>query len=323
MSKQLKKIPVSLLLSAFLLCGSAFAADAPAACADAMLAFGFYAFFEPVSYSADPDPEADDFTRHLGYEADLLSALEAMQDAGLSFSRHTIAQWDEIWLQSASPAYDIVGGGITILDSHRLDADGEELVTFTAGHIAFRQSLLARAEDAERLNSYAKLNSATRVGVLLGTTGEFRLLQLSGLVDEAGRLAVGTRIETAAGHTLRADGSADYFITAADAAPRLSERSALYPPSETLPQVIYLGSELGEQEMLAALQSGEIDAIARGEIGNATAAHNSAGALVVSVVDEEWEAGGFTVALEAADLAACLDERIAWLTDANAIVYAQ
>ena len=43
------------------------------------MTFGFYPFFKPVSYSEDSDPASPGFTRHLGYEADLLTALEAME----------------------------------------------------------------------------------------------------------------------------------------------------------------------------------------------------------------------------------------------------
>ncbi len=56
------------------------------ACADRVLNFGFFAFFAPVSSSADPDPDAAGFNTHVGYEADLLTSLEAMDGAGLSFS---------------------------------------------------------------------------------------------------------------------------------------------------------------------------------------------------------------------------------------------
>ena len=93
---------------------------------DRVLNVGFYAFFDPVSHSADPDPASEGFNTHLGYEADLLTALEAMEGAGLSFSRRGIASWDDIWLQSADAGYDIVGGGITILDSRTRDAAGEK-----------------------------------------------------------------------------------------------------------------------------------------------------------------------------------------------------
>ena len=43
-----------------------------------ILEYGFFALFEPISYSASPDPGAEAFDEHLGYEADLLNALEAM-----------------------------------------------------------------------------------------------------------------------------------------------------------------------------------------------------------------------------------------------------
>ena len=72
------------------------------------LKVGFYAYFAPVSHSADEDPSSDGFHTHAGYEADLLSALEAMEDTGLSFSRSPIEPWEDIWLKSAGDEYDIV-----------------------------------------------------------------------------------------------------------------------------------------------------------------------------------------------------------------------
>lgn len=292
--------------------------DVTGPCAADVLNVGFYAFFTPVSHSDDDDPESEEFNTHLGYEADLLTALEAMEGAGLSFRRHAIAVWDDIWLQSAGPQYDIVGGGITILDSRRRDATGEAVVTFTSGHIAFRQSLLVRREDAERLDSYDKLTGDVRVGVLADTTGEFRLLQLTGLVDAAGVLAAGARIDTPEG-TLVADGSADYVITPAGESPALALRQHLHPPAASMPQVIYLG---GETELLEALGAGEIHAIAQGEVGNRAAGSVSDGAFVVAVLDEAVEYGGFTLAADD-ELVACLDEKINWLTDNRRIGYAE
>ena len=68
-----------------------------------------------------PALPAPGFDVHLGYEADLLTALEAIPGAGLAFSRSGIAQWDGIWLRAADDRYDVVGGGITILDSRVFD----------------------------------------------------------------------------------------------------------------------------------------------------------------------------------------------------------
>lgn len=291
-------------------------------CADEGLAFGFYAFFDPVSYSADNDPESEGFNRHLGYEADLLSGLEAMEGAGLSFARHAIPLWDDIWLGSATPRYDVVGGGITILDSRRQDATGAERVAFTSGHIAFRQSLLTRANDAGRFDRYDKLTDDARVGVLASTTGESRLLELTGYVDENGVLASGVKIDTPQGE-LVADGSDKYVISPAVESTILVERVGLRPPVETMPQVIYLGAEQGESELIQALGDGEIDAIARGQLGNIAAAHASDGAFVLSVVDDKIEYGGFTVDINAEDLAVCLDAHINWLTDEGRIGFGE
>ena len=288
---------------------------------DRTLNVGFYAYFAPVSHSADESPDSAGFNTHLGYEADLLTALEAMDD-GLSFNRRATAEWPGIWLKSASDDYDIVGGGITIQDSRTRDDADNVAVAFTNGHISFRQSLLIRTEDAERLASHHILTSDVRVGALAGTTGEARLLQLTGLADDNGVLAAGTRIETGAGEVV-ADGSAEYTITAAMASPLLEDRSRLYPPEDSMPQVVYLGDEMGERELLEALANGDIDALARGEIGNTDSAQESDGIFAVTALDDAVEYGGFTIAAGDTELLALLNERIDWLTDHRRIGYAE
>ena len=298
------------------------AADQSCVQAGRVLNAGFYAYFAPVSYSADEDPDAAAFSTHLGYEADLLTALEAIDGAGFSFARRPIAVWDDIWLQASEPHYDIIGGGITILDSRTLDAAGRKAVLFTAGHVAFRQSLLVRAEDESRLAAYADLTSAVRVGALAGTTGEFRLLQLVGLVDRDGVLAAGARVETPAGEIV-ADGGPDYIITAAGESDSLAGRRHLHPPADNMPQIVYLGDETGETALFDALADGRIDAIARGEIGNRETAHARGGEFIVTALDEAVEYGGFALAAQDAELAACLDRMLDWLTDSRAIGYAE
>lgn len=305
-------------------CGGAVAPQPQVACADAdaPLNVAFYAFFAPVSYSASEDPGSPGFQRHLGYEADLLSALERMEDAGLSFARRPVAEWPGIWLLPATAGVDLAGGGITILASRTLDAAGDTAVAFTSGHIAFRQSLLTRAGDAGRFSSYERLTRDVRVGVLPGTTGEARLLEIVGLVDGDRVLRAGTRVETPDGEVV-ADGTAAFVITAAMASPSLAGRTRLHPPSDGMPQVLYLGRELGEAELLDALRDGAIDAVARGEIGSGEAAHASGGAFAVAVLDSLAEWGGFALDADERDLLACIDERIDWLTDGRRIGYAE
>ena len=286
------------------------------------LNLAFYAFFEPVSYSADPDPAAPGFGEHRGYEADLISALEAMDETSLSFERRPVAEWSGIWLKPAGMGYDMAGGGITILESRTKDEAGNQVVEFTSGHIVFRQSLLVRAEDAERIASYDDLTDQIRVGVLPSTTGEFRLLQITGLADANGALAAGTRIETPDG-VVTADGTANYVISAGHVSPTLRMRTLLHPPAPSMPQVVYLGALTGESELLEALRKGDIDAVARGEIGNRDAGGVSDGAFVVTALDEAVELGGFTLSVGDAPLRACIDERIDWLTDGMKTGYAQ
>ena len=298
------------------------AAAAPLTCGDGPreLQAGFYAYFAPVSYAADEDPAATGFDTHLGYESDLLTAIEAMAATGLSFTRRGIVPWDDIWLRPAGPDYDLVSGGITILESRTRDAAGNRVTTFSTGYVAFRQSLLVRAADAARFAAYSALTDDVTVGVLANTTGEARLLQLTGLADAAGVLAAGVRVETPGG-TVTADGSTGYFITAAGESPRLAKRLRLQPPNAAAPRVLYLGDDLGEAELIAALRAGRVDAIARGEIGNSDAAHASGGELAVAARDRRVEWGGMALAAHDAELTACLNERIDWLTDGRRIGY--
>ena len=299
-------------------------AMAAAACATEAepLRVGFYAHFQPVSYSAEESSDAPGFNTHLGYEADLLNALEVMAGSGFVFERRAIGEWPDIWLAPAGGDYDIVGGGITIKDARTKDAEGNTVVAFTNGHIDFRQSLLVRSVDAPRLSSHSQLTDDVRVGVLAGTTGEARLLQLTGLADGDGVLAAGVRIVTPGGE-VTADGSDRYYITAAGASPALDGRQTLHPADDTMPQVSYLGDDLGESELLEALRNGDIDAIARGEIGNADAAHNSDGDFVVTALDSAVEHGGFAVAVADVELLKRLNQHLNWLTNNQRIGYAE
>ena len=290
------------------------------ACTDErVLKLGFFSDFKPVSYSENSTPGTAGFNRHRGYEANLLTALEAMEDAGLAFQRRGIGVWPGIWLAPAGPDFDMVGGGITILDSRTRNDANETVIAFTSGHITFRQSLLVRAEDAERLASHDDLTDA-RVGVRGGTTGEHRLLELTGMVNADGDLAQGTIVHKSDGTQVTADGSANYRITAAGATPNLDGRSRLQGPQGTVAEVIYFETE-GEQ--FEALGNRTVDALAKGEIGNREASADSRGAFVVTALDPETELGGFAFDKDDEALAACVDDKLNWLTDQRRIGYAE
>ena len=314
--------------------------------AETLVRFGFYAYFEPVSALADgqngtqegtgpdgqeasdaagsdgqdasgesgSDGRASDRGGHVGYEADLLSAIEAMDGFGLRFVRSPITEWAGIWLMAASDSFDMIGGGITALDSRTRDADGGAVIAFTDPHIEFRQSLLVRAADAERIRRHDDLRATDRVGVLASTTGEARLLQLLGITDEGGRLAAGTRVHTPAGVVNVAD-DGQYSIAASGASATLTDRTRLEPADPNLPDVVYLGQLAGEQEMLDALARGEVDAIARGTIGNTSAALGSDGEFAVTALDHAVEHGGFAIDAANAELRSAVNTAVAWLTD--------
>ena len=294
-------------------------------CADRPLRLGFYAHFPPVSASADPDPASPGFNVQTGYEGDLMTALEAMDGAGIAFERRGIPVWEGIWLRAADDGFDVIGGGITILDSRRRDASGAEAITFTRGHVAFPQSLLARAEDAARHDGYGSLTSADRVGAFAGATGETRLLRLVGLTDADGVLAAGARVVTPNGE-FEADGSERWFITAGGASPEFAGRARLLPPSGDQPEVVYVtdaGGGAPEERLVALLLAGDVDLASMSEVSAIGYARDSGGALAVAAVEEERPLGGLALAIGDAGLARCLSDRIDDLTDGRRIGFAQ
>lgn len=290
------------------------------ACSMRVLRAGFYAHFSPVSYSANQEPGSAGFDLHRGYEADLLTALEAMEGAGISFERRGIAEWDRIWLRSGGEEFDLVGGGITILESRTRDAAGATRVMFTPGHIQFRQSLLVRSADARRLAEYRDLTADVRVGVLAATTGEARFLQIVGVSNQEGVLAIGTHIETPSG-TVTADGSNRYAIRASGASPAVADRRRIVPPTDSMPQVVVYGDDATDQTLLDALRIGEIDALARGIVGNRYSADASGRDFTVTALDSAIELGGFTLSADEQELAECIGAKIDWLTDEGRIGY--
>ena len=283
---------------------------------DEPLQFGFYYDYAPLSYSENRDADAPGYNRHRGYEADLLTALEALEDAGLVFERRAIGYWASqdppIWLLSSTPDFDVIGGGIIILEDRTKNAEGETAIAFTTSHLAVRQSMLVRAEDAERLRDHALLTSDVKVGVLGGTTGEAGMLRLTGYVDGTGVLTKGARIE------IVADGTDNVRITAGLRRTQLAAWRFLHPPDENLPTIVYMD----EGEQLAALTDGRIDVIARDEVVLSLAASQSDGAFVVTGVDAaSSEHGGFSVDVDDTGLLACFNERIPWLTAGGNIGY--
>ncbi len=249
-----------------------------------------------------------------------MTAIETMKGVNLSFEYSAIDQWDRIWLKSAKPEFDMIGGGITALESRTMDAGGTKLIRFTAGHIRFHQSLLVRSEDKARLSSYKNLDNTTRIYAFRGTTTEAHLLKSTGLSTKDGRLAAGVKVITPNG-TVVANGGDDYFIAAHGASTILENRVSLHPPSSsTMPVVIY---DLGDTEPESALQAGRIDGIQSDEIENHLKAQNSDGALAISIVDGGSEIGAFSVAVSDTALADCLNEAVEWLTEYREIGYAE
>ena len=278
-----------------------------------VLNFAFFTDFAPVSYGVGDAGDPEGSVVHLGYESDLVDALEAMDGSGLRFRRIPVSEWTDIWLLPATGGVDIAGGGISIVESRTRDDQGTTVVAFTSGHIQYRQSLLVREGDVQRYASFDHLSGGDRVGASRNTTNEQRLLELTGITGPNGVLAAGTRVHTADGVVI-ADGTSDYVITAAGASGNIKTRIRIEPPSPTQPEVYY---EFSEPTALYALAAGGIDAVVSEAISNteAAAAYRGGGVLAVSALDETVEWGGWTLRAGDAALLACLNAKIDYLTD--------
>lgn len=290
----------------------------------AIVNYGFYTDFNPLSYASTQDPENPDFNRPLGYEPALVEAARRLSNDRLQFTPIGIGNpFAGIWLKSATDGrFDMVGGGITALEERRFSAadPGAPLVTFGIGHVQFRQSLLVRSDSA--IASHDDLDGSTVVGALKGTTGESRLLQLAGITDDEGYLPANTVI-TLGGNATLVTGAGDYRIASTGASPGLEERTRLQAPGEDVPLVVYLPS--GEAQV-QAVTNGDVDAVARGEIGNLVAAGASGGALKVTAVDTgNTEYGAFSYPSSAAgdNLRATMDGLLSCLTDNGNIGFPQ
>ena len=250
--------------------------------------YGFYTDFNPMSYSI-----ASAVDQPMGYEPDLVAALETFSKGKLSFDPLGIGNpFSGIWLKAAQEPYDMVGGGITALPERTRDANGRQVIRFGVAHISFRQSLLVRSESA--LNRHADLTSEHHVGVLRGTTGEKRLLELTGIIDAEGFLRSGTQVQLAGGDVLIAgepDSRAALRIAAGTGSVAIATRVRLTPAGDDRPEVLYFNSD---SEQLNALLEGVVDAVARGELGNRVTARDTPALRVTAIDTEGSEWGAFS-----------------------------
>ena len=166
------------------------------------------------------------------------------------------------------------------------------MIRFGVAHVSFRQSLLVRSGSA--INRHTDLISEHRVGVLRGTTGEKRLLELTGIIDAEGFLRSGTQVELAGGEVLIAggpDSGAALRIAAGTGSVVIATRVRLTPAGDDRPEVLYFNSD---SEQLSALLEGVVDALARGELGNRVTARDTPGLRVTAIDTEGDEWGAFS-----------------------------
>ena len=250
--------------------------------------YGFYTDFNPISYSIAPAVH-----QPMGYEPDLVRAVETFSKGKLSFNTLGIGNpFSGIWLKAAQEPYDMVGGGITALPERTRDADGRQVIRFGVAHVSFRQSLLVRSGSV--INRHADLTAEHRVGVLRGTTGEKRLLELTSIIDSEGFLRSGTQVQLAGGDVLIAgepDSGAALRIAAGTGSVTIATRVRLTPAGDDRPEVLYFNSD---SEQLGALLEGVVDTVARGELGNRVTARDTPGLRVTAIDTQGNEWGAFS-----------------------------
>ncbi len=252
--------------------------------------YGFYTDYNPVSYSVAQESSSH---RPMGYEPDLVAAVETLSGGKLSFDALALGNpFSGIWLKAAQEPHDMVGGGITALPERTRDAEGRPVIRFGVGHINFFQSLLVRVASA--IEQHDDLTSEHRVGLERGTTGEKRLLELTGIIDTAGFIRAGTRVLLADGTLLIAgspDSESALRIAAGTGSAAIDTRIRLTPHGDDQPEALYFNTF---DEQISALLEGAVDALAGDEVGNRIAARDIPGLRLTAIDTGGNEQGAFS-----------------------------
>ena len=229
----------------------------------------------------------------------------------------------------AGPEYDLIGGGITILDSRTRDAAGKRGGGFyQRTHHFSPVTAGARRGRGAVLSSHAALTMRRARGrAWPAPRANSDLLELTGLVDANGVLAAGTRVETAHGVPWWPTAARTSAITACGRHGEFGRPAVRIVSTrrDVCRRWSIWETELGEALNSSRPSATGADRRAWPGAKSATATPRSAadGGLVVTALDDAVEHGGFTLAVEDAALAACIDEKINWLTDDRRIGYAE
>ncbi|MBB63748.1 MAG: hypothetical protein CMO81_01655 [Waddliaceae bacterium] len=290
---------------------------------------GFYTDFEPISYAASRIEGTENFDQALGYEPDLLRAIERASKGELCFEFQGIKVWENIWMAPIQNNVDIGIGGITIEDTRTKDSSGDKKIVFTKPTVDFHQSLLCLFSNKNAIKHHKDLNCSDTVGAVRGTTGEYRFLTQTGIINNLndGLIKKGVTVVLKDRGFKRSDGNLSIYSE------ELKSRKYLIPSDCSLPLVRYF---LAEDSMIPALLEKHISAIARGYIGNRIVAEQYPEDLVVTAiysleceaqgkksreVCKEKEQAGMTVNIENEKLFTALNKYILFLTDEGAITY--
>lgn len=267
--------------------------------------YAYYTGSMPMSAAVDGE--------HVGFEAAILDALEAMEGLGFRFHRHPIAEWPGLWHLPATDEFDMAGGAILIVEHRRFDRNGVEQVAFTNGHQAYRQAVLTRAEDAARFPEIGPFPHGTVIGALRESTTEVEVLHMHGYADENGVLTAGVSVHVPDG-VIVADGSDDYRIISGHTSEILADRTLIVPPGDG-PHIRVLPVGLNRIEVGQLLRDGSFDVLVRSEVGSLYTVSQVPGLAIAAVGPDTGGRLGFTVDIDEEDFLACLNEAVDYLTD--------
>jgi ABC-type amino acid transport substrate-binding protein len=157
------------------------------------LKVGFYSNRAPISASKSLDAEDWKFNEPVGYEADILKAVQSMPNSQFEFEFVGIESDENIWLRSKDE-FDLVCGGIVIDKEKEIDAENNRVVQFTEGHLHLRQSLLVKKKNRKKFNSLKSFDAKNSIGVVAKSRSERKLLEELGYLNKNGELVAGVTL---------------------------------------------------------------------------------------------------------------------------------
>ncbi len=155
----MKKSIAILLLAVLLVPGMLFASGANEDSATKGYVFASDCTWPPLEY-------IDENGEMVGFEIDLVKAIS--EHTGVPMTNRNTA-WDAIFAGLTNGQYDGIVSGVTVTEERKASMD------FTTPVLLVGQVVIVRTEDADKYAAGVESFTGERVGVQIGTTGDFVL----------------------------------------------------------------------------------------------------------------------------------------------------